>query len=230
MINPLRFIRAAQKIKSLDLSLFPHAGIRTPSRSRYTAKPINSIPPDIIEAAQYASSRYKVPMGLLLAILQLESGFSSSATSNKGAKGVGQLMPSTISGCSKIADEMGLDVETRQDREFAARNNYFNIFCGAKHLKTSKQYASRTPLLSDFTLVEYDQELDGWYRAATAYYAGDVGSTKILNGWIKKVPDAQKWKPDVGFGWLDENYDILVYANLAFTLWVQYEFAITVGV
>jgi soluble lytic murein transglycosylase-like protein len=60
-----------------------NASVEQDSRSLYG---------DIIQAA---SQRYRIPQSLIQAVIKQESGFDSSALSNKGAMGLMQLMPET---------------------------------------------------------------------------------------------------------------------------------------
>lgn len=71
-----------------------------------------------LEVAKAAARKYGVPEDLFLRLIQQESGWNPSALSNKGAKGLAQLMPGT-------ARRMGVDIDTPSE----------NLEGGAKYLR-----------------------------------------------------------------------------------------------
>lgn len=52
-------------------------------------------PPQVVEAVQEVARRQKLDPELLLAVIEIESGYQSRAVSPKGAQGLMQLMPET---------------------------------------------------------------------------------------------------------------------------------------
>ena len=58
----------------------------------------------MVEAISDASLRYEVPPETILAVIRIESGFDVNATSEAGAVGLMQLLPSTA---EEVARELG---------------------------------------------------------------------------------------------------------------------------
>jgi soluble lytic murein transglycosylase len=79
------------------------------------------------EEVREASDRYNVDPYLVYAIIQIESNFKSERISNKGAKGLMQLMPETA---LWIVEQASLPVETLDDLE----HPQVNIVIGAWYL------------------------------------------------------------------------------------------------
>jgi hypothetical protein len=70
---------------------------------------------EYLAVAKAAAAKYAVPEDLFLRLVQQESGWNPNATSNKGAKGLAQLMPGT-------ATRMGVDInDPQQNLEGGAR-------------------------------------------------------------------------------------------------------------
>lgn len=71
-----------------------------------------------LKLAKKAAERYGIPEGLFLRLVQQESGWDHAAVSQKGARGLAQLMPAT-------ARRLGVDAQDAQD----------NLTGGARYLK-----------------------------------------------------------------------------------------------
>ncbi len=71
-----------------------------------------------LAVAKAAAAKYAVPEDLFLRLVQQESGWNPDATSNKGAKGLAQLMPGT-------AAKLGVDIDDPQQ----------NLEGGARYLR-----------------------------------------------------------------------------------------------
>jgi len=56
------------------------------------------VPENLVPLFSQAAARYNVPVALLAAVAQQESGFNAGAVSSAGAEGIMQLMPSTAAG------------------------------------------------------------------------------------------------------------------------------------
>ncbi len=70
------------------------------------------------------STRYGVDWRLVVAVMKVESRFDHSAESEKGAKGLMQIMPATQ---SEIADKIGLETEVFDDPHGNIRGGIFYL-------------------------------------------------------------------------------------------------------
>jgi len=75
----------------------PPQSFRTPPRFRVKAPPVarKLAPQELETLIQEASRTHNMPPSLVKAVIRVESNFSPSATSPKGAQGLMQLMPGT---------------------------------------------------------------------------------------------------------------------------------------
>ena len=209
-------------IRAVKFPALPFAG--TVSRRAKKAFSLEKIPPEIKNAAVEASQRYKVPVSLIFAILQYESGFKSGVVSTADARGVGQLMPYTItsSECRPIAKELGIDVGTKKAGEAAARNNKFNVLCSAAHLRT--WYNSRQKAQSaDPGPITSSRSIDAWYRAICAYFSGRNGDRALkryFKGPWSSSPQGYSAGKLKSMGHMGK---IIVYGNSVLHLWKEYD-------
>ena len=88
-------------------------------------------PQELAELADGIAEDYQVPPDLFFALLQAESAWNPRATSPKGARGLGQVMPATARQKCNITDPDDLyDPET-------------NLHCSARILRAEIVYWSR---------------------------------------------------------------------------------------
>ena len=64
----------------------------------YSTKNVQKINVNTFDAIKKWCKVYKVPLHISLGVVKVESNFNSKAVSNKGAKGLYQLMPKTAAG------------------------------------------------------------------------------------------------------------------------------------
>ena len=116
------------------------------------------------ESARYYSKAVGVDLSLTLAVIKTESNFDKNATSNKGAVGLMQLMPSTA---DFIAKKIGYfdDIDLFDEK--------VNIMLGVNYLKY---------LLDKFK----SEEIALW-----AYNAGETRVKTWLDSGIKTPPIVQ---------------------------------------
>jgi soluble lytic murein transglycosylase-like protein len=112
------------------------------------------------------AERYGVPTNLLLGVLRQESAFNPNATSTTGARGLGQILPSTAEDISKKLKMEEYDLAD-------VRNN----------IQFSAFYLS--------TLLDKYERAD---LATMAYTAGAENVDKFLRGEVEQIPhDASKY-------------------------------------
>ncbi|MDY6989833.1 MAG: transglycosylase SLT domain-containing protein [Thermodesulfobacteriota bacterium] len=96
----------------------------------------------IRDLIRWASQKYRIPVALLTAVIEVESGFDARAVSHKGAKGLMQLMPAT---CERFGVQ----------RPFSPQEN---VEGGAKYLNyLIHQWSYRFPSYRrlEFSLAAY---------------------------------------------------------------------------
>jgi len=82
---------------------------------------------EMVEAVSESSRRYDVPPETILAVIRIESGFDVNATSDAGAVGLMQLLPSTA---EEVARELRLPFEGSEQ----LRDPALNIRLGTHYL------------------------------------------------------------------------------------------------
>jgi soluble lytic murein transglycosylase-like protein len=130
--------------------------------------------------AEYYATIYQVPVNLVEAIIDEESGWNPSAISNKGAVGLMQLMPQTAARFG-VRNRFHLDENIRGGVAYLAWLN--QRFSGDLRLVTAAYYVGETPILS--RRLEYSSaDVQGYvkrvarrYRARRRHRAM-VGSTE----------------------------------------------------
>ena len=108
-----------------------------------------------VEEINSISQRYDLKASLVASIVNVESGYNPNRTSNKGAKGLMQLMPSTAQWLCE-----NLKIEYDEERLYEPE---YNLNLGCYYLKS---------LLNKFTNVD---------SAICAYNAGPTN----VNNWLK---------------------------------------------
>lgn len=83
---------------------------------------------EMVDAISESSLRYDVPPETILAVIRIESGFDVNATSEAGAVGLMQLLPSTA---EEVARELGLPFTGETER---LRDPALNIRLGTHYL------------------------------------------------------------------------------------------------
>jgi soluble lytic murein transglycosylase-like protein len=130
--------------------------------------------------AEYYATIYQVPVDLVEAIIDVESGWNPSAISDKGAVGLRQLMPETAVRFG-VRNRFHLDENIRGGVAYLAWLN--QKFSGDLRLVTAAYYVGETPILS--RRLEYSSaDVQGYVnRVARRYRArrrqkARVGSTE----------------------------------------------------
>ena len=122
---------------------------------------------DIADMAVIQSKQLGLPLPLILAVMGKESEFLPHAISNKGAKGVMQLIPATF---DLYVKSLNLDVS-----QSAIFDPIVNIKIATHYLKDLyNEYREKT---------KTDEE--AWKLALSCYYSGPKGG--IQKGYIKDV-------------------------------------------
>ena len=118
--------------------------------------------------AEYYATIYQVPVDLVEAIIDVESGWNPYATSNKGAAGLMQLMPQTAERFG-VRNRFRLDENIRGGVAYIAWLN--QKFSGDLRLVTAAYYVGETPILS--RRLEYSSaDVQGYVnRVARRYRA-----------------------------------------------------------
>ena len=130
--------------------------------------------------AEYYATIYQVPVDLVEAIIDEESGWNPSAISDKGAVGLMQLMPQTAARFG-VRNRFHLDENIRGGVAYLAWLN--QKFSGDLRLVTAAYYVGEAPILS--RRLEYSSaDVQGYvkrvarrYRARRRHTAM-VGSTE----------------------------------------------------
>ena len=117
---------------------------------------------------RYAARQFHIPVALLMALIDQESGWNPTIGSPKGAYGLTQLMPHT-------ADALGVGIDEKTPAAPSYKNSpALNIAGGAKYL--SEQYAT----------------FKSWPLALAAYNAGP-GRVIEAHGQIPNIPETQNY-------------------------------------
>jgi soluble lytic murein transglycosylase-like protein len=126
--------------------------------------------------AEYYATIYQVPVDLVEAIIDVESGWNPSAISDKGAVGLMQLMPQTAVRFG-VRNRFHLDENIRGGVAYLAWLN--QKFSGDLRLVTAAYYVGETPILS--RRLEYSSaEVQGYVnRVARRYRARRRQKTRI---------------------------------------------------
>ena len=118
-----------------------------------------------------AAEEFNLDRALVKSVVWAESKFDKNATSNKGAKGLMQMMPQTFDMC---LDALGMDKQKADIYDVTS-----SLRCGCYYLS----------LLID--------KFDGNVTAALmAYNAGEANAQKFLNG-VKVFPETQKYLKNI---------------------------------
>jgi soluble lytic murein transglycosylase-like protein len=130
--------------------------------------------------AEYYATIYQVPVDLVEAIIDEESGWNPSAISNKGAVGLMQLMPKTAVRFG-VRNRFHLDENIRGGVAYLAWLN--QKFSGDLRLVTAAYYVGEAPILT--RRLEYSSaEVQGYVKRVARRYRAKrrnkamVGSTE----------------------------------------------------
>lgn len=121
----------------------------------------------LVPAFERWSAVYGVPVELTMAVAWYESGWQIGATSNKGAIGIGQIMPATAAWlASDIIGEPGLDPRDPDDniRMTAAFLGWLHGQMGSRDLAIAAYYQGPTSI-----------RRNGLFRVTETYLAGVTG-------------------------------------------------------
>jgi soluble lytic murein transglycosylase-like protein len=116
--------------------------------------------------AEYYATIYQVPVDLVEAIIDEESGWNASAISDKGAVGLMQLMPQTAARFG-VRNRFHLDENIRGGVAYLAWLN--QKFSGDLRLVTAAYYVGEAPILS--RRLEYSSaDVQGYVKRVARRY------------------------------------------------------------